>query len=233
MAILNIFSRNKRTSRFIPKKRINYQTQDRVRCWKIEKAFRNKWEKLKQVNNDTWYHLDQTNSERKGFDKSWLQNRYGEQLRNKQALKAFYGPMRDRTFKKYLIERLNTKNKDPIENFLQLMECRLETVLFRSGFFKSIFQRRQAILHSKVQICKRNRSVFKTVKHPGVPVQPGDILKLNASQSVTLNNRESPSNLTILEQDNIIIMNQLPSLSSITFPFKVDLKKILGWGRRY
>ena len=232
MSVLKIFYRKKRTSRFSPKKRINFQTGESVRSWNINKVFSNKWQKLKQIRSNVNFNLIEINLGTNKLEKRWLQNRYGEQLRNKQALKSFYGPIRDRTFKKYLIKSLKTKNQDPIEKFIQFLECRLEVILYRRGVFKSIFQRRQAIIHSNIQICKRKELKFKTITFPSILLQPGDLIKIkNKNFPVTTDNRNTF--FTVLPEENVILLTKLPTLDSIAFPFKVDLKKILGWGRRY
>ena len=61
MSVLKIFYRKKRTSRFSPKKRINFQTGESVRSWNINKVFSNKWQKLKQIRSNVNFNLIEVN----------------------------------------------------------------------------------------------------------------------------------------------------------------------------
>ena len=50
------------------------------------------------------------------FEKKWLRRRFSEELRIKQSLKFFYGPIREKFFRKYLLLSLNNKTKQNIRN---------------------------------------------------------------------------------------------------------------------
>ena len=67
-------------------------------------------------------------------------------LSNRLYLRRFYGDLSCSAFNK-IIHR--TKN---VNNFVQVLESRLDITLYRLGFFSSIFESRQAILHGKVLI---------------------------------------------------------------------------------
>ena len=72
-------------------------------------------------------------------------------MRIKQALKFYYGPLREKNFRKYLLLSLNNKTKQNSQEILvQKLELRLDTFLKRSNIFNSIFASRQNILHKKI-----------------------------------------------------------------------------------
>ena len=67
-------------------------------------------------------------------------------LSNRLSLRRFYGDL-SYTFFKKIAYRTKT-----INNFVQILESRLDITLYRLGFFSSIFESRQAVLHGKVLV---------------------------------------------------------------------------------
>lgn len=65
----------------------------------------------------------------------------------------------------------------PSNNFLLLLENRLDTTLCRIRFAQSIPQARQLIYHKRIQINGRAAKVL-----PGYQLKPGDILSIKKSQ---------------------------------------------------
>ncbi len=75
---------------------------------------------------------------------------YGLQLREKQKVKRAYGMMESQFNKFYnTAERMKGKTG---ENLLQLLERRLDNVIYRLGFGDSRAQARQLILHGHVKV---------------------------------------------------------------------------------
>lgn len=78
------------------------------------------------------------------------QSEYGLQLREKQKVKRAYGMM-ETQFKKFYGIAERTKGKTG-ENLLQLLERRLDNVVYRLGFGDSRPQARQIVLHGHVRV---------------------------------------------------------------------------------
>jgi small subunit ribosomal protein S4 len=104
-------------------------------------------------------------------DKSTQQRRrriseYGTQLREKQKAKAIYGVL-ERQFRNYYkkASRLEGVTGDRL---LQLLESRLDNVVYRLGFADSRPQSRQIVGHGHVQVNG------KKVNIPSYQVKPGD-----------------------------------------------------------
>ncbi|MCH7903424.1 MAG: 30S ribosomal protein S4 [Armatimonadetes bacterium] len=75
---------------------------------------------------------------------------YGEQLLAKQVIRRFYGMLEKQfriTFKKAVKMHGNSSL-----NFLRLLELRLQTAVWRSGFANSIFQARQMVNHGHILV---------------------------------------------------------------------------------
>jgi len=96
---------------------------------------------------------------------------YGLQLREKQKLRRIYGVL-EKQFRNYF------KNADRIkgstgDNLLQLLESRLDNVVFRMGFGASRSEARQLVRHKAVIV----NDVVVTI--PSYQMSAGDIVKVN------------------------------------------------------
>ncbi len=93
---------------------------------------------------------------------------YGIQLREKQKLKRYYS-MSERQFRLYF-QRAERKRGITGENLLQMLERRLDNVIFLSGFAHSRAHARQLISHGHLRINDYKANI------PSQLVNAGDIL---------------------------------------------------------
>lgn len=75
---------------------------------------------------------------------------YGTQLREKQKVRRIYGIM-EKQFRNYF-EKAENENGVTGENFLQLLEKRLDNVVYRMGFASSRNEARQFVLHGHIKV---------------------------------------------------------------------------------
>ena len=95
---------------------------------------------------------------------------YGTQLREKQKTKSFYG-VGERQFRKYF-EMASNKKGITGENLLQILESRLENVVYRLGYGSSRPQARQLVNHGHFDVNG------KKVDIPSYLVKPGDVISV-------------------------------------------------------
>ncbi len=95
---------------------------------------------------------------------------YGIQLREKQKTKAFYG-VREDQFRKYFEMAANKKGVTG-ENLLQILESRLDNVVYRLGYGSSRPQARQLVNHGLFEVNGRKVSI------PSYLVKAGDVIKV-------------------------------------------------------
>jgi len=93
---------------------------------------------------------------------------YGVQLREKQKVKRIYGVLEDQ-FRLYFEQAERTRGITG-ETLLQLLERRLDNVVYRSGFATSRPQGRQLVRHGHIQING------KKVDIPSYSVKAGDVV---------------------------------------------------------
>lgn len=96
---------------------------------------------------------------------------YATQLREKQKLRRIYGVL-ERQFHTYYQEASRKKGSTG-EVLLQLLEGRLDNVVYRMGFSSSRSEARQLVRHNGVSV---NGS---RVNIPSYQVQPNDVVSIN------------------------------------------------------
>lgn len=95
---------------------------------------------------------------------------YLVQLREKQKLRAMYGVL-ERQFRKYYREAARRPGITG-ENILQMLEQRLDNVVWRSGFAATRPQARQLVNHGHFLVNGAKVDI------PSYQVQPGDVINL-------------------------------------------------------
>ena len=93
---------------------------------------------------------------------------YGTQLREKQKTKAFYGGG-EIQFRKYF-EMAENKKGITGENLLQILESRLDNVVYRLGFGTSRAQARQLVNHGHFEVNGQKVDI------PSYLIKAGDVI---------------------------------------------------------
>jgi len=96
---------------------------------------------------------------------------YGKQLEEKQRVKQMYG-MREKQFHRFFSLATNATQGAPGENLLNLLERRIDNVVFRLKMSTSRAQARQMIVHGHIKINGRK------VTSPSSFVNVSDVVSL-------------------------------------------------------
>ncbi len=99
---------------------------------------------------------------------------YGLRLLEKQKLKFLYGGLREKQFKRYF-DRAASSRESTGEALLQLLERRLDNVVYRLGFATTRRQARQFVVHGHILVNGRRVDV------PAYEVDEGDIVEIAPS----------------------------------------------------
>ena len=102
---------------------------------------------------------------------------YGTQLREKQKTKSYYG-VGERQFRKYF-EMASSKKGITGENLLQILESRLDNVVYRLGYGSSRAQARQLVNHGIFAVNG------KRVDIPSYLVKAGDVIAVRENKKET------------------------------------------------
>ena len=99
---------------------------------------------------------------------------YGLQLREKQKVKRIYGMM-EKQFRKYF--ELASKTKGVTGKvLLQLLERRLDNVIFRAGFALTRIQARQIVRHNWVYLNGRRANI------PSILLNKDDVIEIKTKE---------------------------------------------------
>lgn len=107
---------------------------------------------------------------------------YGKQLLEKQKLRHIYGVL-ERQFRGYFKKAISGRER-PGERLLQMLETRLDNMVYRLGFANTLPQARQLVVHGHIEINGRKADI------PSHDVAPGDVITV----------REKSRNLGIIKE---------------------------------
>lgn len=114
---------------------------------------------------------------------------YALQLREKQKLRRMYGIM-EKQFRKYYREAARRRGSTG-ENLLQLLECRLDNVVYRMGFGATRNEARQLVSHKSIMVNGRGVNI------PSYQVRPEDAIAVRERSRRQLRIRDA---LNVAEQ---------------------------------
>jgi small subunit ribosomal protein S4 len=95
---------------------------------------------------------------------------YALQLREKQKLKQMYGVL-EKQFRNYYLKASRKKGSTGLL-LLQMLESRLDNIVYRMGFAATRSEARQLVSHKAIAVNG------KTVNMPSYPVEPGDTVEI-------------------------------------------------------
>jgi small subunit ribosomal protein S4 len=123
---------------------------------------------------------------------------YGNQLREKQKVKRMYGVL-ERQFRRYFAEAERRRGSTG-ENLLQLLECRLDNVVYRMGFGSTRAEARQLVSHKAILING------KSINIPSALVKVNDVITVR---------EKSKKQLRITDAMQLAQQGGLPSWCSV------------------
>ncbi len=140
-----------------------------------------------------------------GVKSGMRQSDFGNQLREKQKLRRMYGLL-ERQFRRYFVEAARRKGSTGT-NLLQLLESRLDNVVYRMGFGSTRAEARQLVTHGAILINGKSCNV------PSATLKAGDVVSV-----------------TEKSKGQLRIQDSLQLAEKVGFPswVEVDAKKLTG-----
>ena len=108
---------------------------------------------------------------------------YGLQLREKQKLKRMYGVL-EKQFRKYFAEAERRRGNTG-ETLIQLLESRLDNVVYRMGFGSTRAEARQLVSHRAIELNGHTADI------PSMLVKAGDIIAVREKSKTQARIKES------------------------------------------
>ena len=144
---------------------------------------------------------------------------YGTQLQAKQKLKSYYGNMNERQFRNVFRKALQ-KRGNTTENFIGLLERRLDTVIYRAKFAITIFAARQLINHGHVKVNGKrvNISSYLVKTEDSIEVKDKSKEMTIIKGSLVNKEREIPDYIQMDEKNKIAKLIRVPKFSEVPYP---------------
>jgi small subunit ribosomal protein S4 len=118
-----------------------------------------------------------------GVKSGMRQSDFGNQLREKQKLRRMYGLL-ERQFRRYFAEA-NRRKGSTGTNLLQLLESRLDNVVYRMGFGSTRAEARQLVTHCAMTVNGRKLNV------PSAILKAGDVVSVTEKSKAQLRIKDS------------------------------------------
>jgi small subunit ribosomal protein S4 len=103
---------------------------------------------------------------------------YGKHLLEKQRFRYIYGLL-ERQFRNYVLKAMARKGVAG-ENLLQMLELRLDNLVYRAGFAHTMREARQLVTHKHITVNGKLTNVPSFLVKPGMKVQMTDSMQNNA-----------------------------------------------------
>ncbi|VBB69078.1 SSU ribosomal protein S4p (S9e) [invertebrate metagenome] len=148
---------------------------------------------------------------------------YGIQLIAKQKLKGYYSNISEKQFRRYYAEAVRRRG-DTSENLIDLLERRLDAVVYRMKFAPTVFAARQAANHGHILVNGRRVTI------PSYLVCDGDAIEVKEkSKHISLfleaarsDERDVPN---YLEVENKTLKGRFvrrPKLTDVPYPTQME-----------
>jgi small subunit ribosomal protein S4 len=149
---------------------------------------------------------------------------YGIQLREKQKVKRMYGVL-ERQFRNYFASASRAKGITGA-NLLQMLECRLDNVVYRLGFAFSRSAARQLVAHGHIRVNGKKIDIPSARVKAGAVVSLKDDSRTNEIIKMCLDTAKGRGVPAWLELDADRFqgtVKQLPNREDISLPIQEQL----------
>ncbi len=148
---------------------------------------------------------------------------YGLQLEEKQKLKACYGMITDKQLLRYF-KKATDREGTTSQHLLQLLECRLDNVVYRLKFGATIFQAQQLVNHGHVLVNGKKVDIRSFQVKPGMVISIKEKSKGNTFIKTNMESTRQnvPEYLTLDEQSLKGELVRMPNVEEIPFSIPIN-----------
>jgi len=158
---------------------------------------------------------------------------FGIQLHAKQKLRGYYANIGERQFYRYYEEALRRKG-DSGHNLTELLERRIDTVIYRMKIVPTMFAARQFVNHGHVKVNGQRVTI------PSLSLKDGDTIEIKEkSRQLALyitaseaGDREVPGYLEIDHKSGVGKFIRGPKFEEIPYPVRMEPNLIIEFYSR-
>jgi small subunit ribosomal protein S4 len=158
---------------------------------------------------------------------------YRLQLMAKQRLKGYYGSVSERQLRKYYLESVRRKG-DTGENLVELLERRLDAIIYRMKFVITVFAARQFVSHGHVKVNGRRVNI------PSYRIKDNDVIELTPKakelavvlEAIQSAERDVPDYVTVDHKEMKGSFVRGPKLADVPYPVQMEPSLVVEYYSR-
>jgi small subunit ribosomal protein S4 len=158
---------------------------------------------------------------------------FGVQLMAKQRLRGYYGNVGERQFRRYYQEAVRRRG-DNGEILIQLLERRLDAVVYRMKFAATVFAARQLVNHGhilvngkKVNIASFQIKEGDTIEVRGKAKQMAPVL-----MAIELTERDVPDYMNVDHKEMKGTFVRIPAMGDVPYPVQMEPNLVIEYYSR-
>lgn len=158
---------------------------------------------------------------------------YGMQFFAKQKIKGYYGNITEKQFRRIYKEAERRKG-DTGENLIQLLERRLDSVIYRMKFASTVFASRQLINHGHILVNKKRLNIPSAIIKNGDQIEVKESSKNNISilEAMKSEERNIPNYLEVNSKSMTGVFINTPMFSEVPYPVKMEPNQVIEFYSR-
>ncbi len=153
---------------------------------------------------------------------------YGLHLKAKQRLKCHYGRINEKQFRNIFALAQKMKGNTG-ENFVGLLESRIDTIVYRMNIVPTIFAARQLVSHGHIKVNGKKADIAS------MRLQEGDVVQLKDStkqmtvvlESVSKQGQTTPGYLSFDVPSLSGKFLRVPVISDVPYPFEPEVSLVI------
>jgi small subunit ribosomal protein S4 len=148
---------------------------------------------------------------------------YGVQLRAKQKLKGYYANMSERHFRGIYEEARRVKG-DTGAHMIELLERRLDTVIYRAKFVPTVFAARQFISHGHVKVNGKRVTIasYRVKLNELVEVKDKSKQMALVLEATALAERDVPDYIDVDHTKMTAKLMRVPAFGDVPYPVMME-----------
>jgi small subunit ribosomal protein S4 len=158
---------------------------------------------------------------------------FGTQLRAKQQLKGYYGNITEKQFRRLYAEATRRRG-DTSENLIEVLERRLDAVVYRMKFVPTVFASRQFVNHGHVTVNGQRVNI------PSYRVKDGDVVQVREKsrtmalvlEAIESGERDIPDYLDVDYNTLSGTFVRAPKLADVPYPVTMQPNLVIEFYSR-
>ncbi len=158
---------------------------------------------------------------------------FGTQLAAKQKLKGYYGNIGEKQFRRYY-KSADQRKGDTGENLIESLERRLDAVVYRSKFVRTVFTARQFVNHGHIKVNGRRVNI------PSYQVKDGDVVEVREKSrqlgmvldAVDLPERDVPEYISVDYNKMTATFVRGPKFEDVPYPVQMEPNLVIEFYSR-